>query len=48
LPDYEGFADDKKWNALMGEWYAKGSSYASLDSLEGRPFLPVSKMDATS
>jgi putative CocE/NonD family hydrolase len=38
MPDYKGFSDQEKWNNLMGEWYKKGSSYRSLDSLEGHPF----------
>lgn len=43
LPDYKGFADEKKWNALLGELYTKGSSYRSLDTLEGRPLALFQK-----
>lgn len=38
MPDYKGFSNQEKWDNLMGEWFKKGSSYRSLDSLEGRPF----------
>jgi uncharacterized protein len=38
LPDYKGFSDQEKWDGVMSEWYKKGSSYRSLDCLEGRPF----------
>jgi putative CocE/NonD family hydrolase len=35
--DYAGFFDEKKWFSLAGKWYQKGSSFRSLDTLEGRP-----------
>jgi uncharacterized protein len=35
--DDDGFGDDKKWDSLFGNWYKNGSSFRSLDSLEGRP-----------
>ncbi|MET4081342.1 putative CocE/NonD family hydrolase [Pedobacter sp. UYP30] len=37
LIDLSGFLDDKKWNDLAGKWYQNGSSFRSLDRLEGRP-----------
>lgn len=37
LTDYAGFTNDQKWNALAGEWYQKGKSFRSLDTIEGRP-----------
>jgi putative CocE/NonD family hydrolase len=37
LTDNAGFYDNKKWDALAREWYQKGASFRSLDTLEGRP-----------
>ncbi|AMR32457.1 hypothetical protein A0256_13995 [Mucilaginibacter sp. PAMC 26640] len=37
LTDYSGFANDQKWNTVAGKWYQKGTSFRSLDTLEGRP-----------
>ncbi|MEJ7559150.1 MAG: CocE/NonD family hydrolase [Pedobacter sp.] len=37
LADYAGFANVKKWETLAGTWYQKGTSFRSLDTLEGRP-----------
>ncbi len=35
--DYADFSNTSKWNALYKKWYEQGSSFRSLDSLEGRP-----------
>ena len=37
LTDAVGFGDEKKWNTTFADWYKKGSSFRSLDTLEGRP-----------
>ena len=37
LTDYNGFRNARKWDSLFGNWFKKGSSFRSLDSLEGRP-----------
>jgi putative CocE/NonD family hydrolase len=37
LIDYNGFHNSKKWDSLFGNWFKKGSSFRSLDSIEGRP-----------
>ncbi len=37
LVDLAGFNDEKKWNQVFGDWYTKGASFRSLDSIEGRP-----------
>jgi len=31
------FSDRKKWNALFNKWYTSGKSFASMDTMEGRP-----------
>ncbi|WP_316809146.1 CocE/NonD family hydrolase [Pedobacter agri] len=31
------FADRKKWSNVFNEWFVSGKSFASLDSIEGRP-----------
>ncbi len=31
------FNDETKWNNTFGKWYKNGSSYRSLDTIEGRP-----------
>jgi putative CocE/NonD family hydrolase len=37
LTDDKEFNDEQKWNSLFENYYSKGSSLRSLDSLEGRP-----------
>ena len=37
LSDNAEFSNNKKWDDLYTKWYTKGSSFRSLDSLEGRP-----------
>jgi putative CocE/NonD family hydrolase len=36
LTDYVGFSNQKKWDNVYGKWYQTGTSFRSLDSLEGR------------
>ena len=37
LIDRAGFADEKKWEKVNGDWYKNGLAFSSLDSIEGRP-----------
>ena len=37
LIDQSDFFDAAKWNDVYANWYKKGSSFRSLDTLEGRP-----------
>lgn len=37
LSDNAEFSNNKKWDDLYTKWYKQGSSFRSLDSLEGRP-----------
>lgn len=37
LVDAIEFSDENKWNSLYNKWYKSGSSFRSLDTLEGRP-----------
>ncbi|MEY3369121.1 MAG: hypothetical protein RI973_2276, partial [Bacteroidota bacterium] len=34
--DVPGFADNAKWDSLYGQWYREGSTFRSLDSLDGK------------
>ncbi|MDF1698637.1 MAG: CocE/NonD family hydrolase [Saprospiraceae bacterium] len=35
--DYADFSNAPKWNSLYKKWYKQGTSFSTLDSLEGRP-----------
>ncbi|WP_421947619.1 CocE/NonD family hydrolase [Phaeodactylibacter xiamenensis] len=35
--DYPDFSNTNKWNTLFKTWYEQGTSFRSLDSLEGQP-----------
>lgn len=35
--DYSDFFNKNKWDTLYKKWYGEGSSFRSLDSLEGKP-----------
>ncbi|MGZ3754251.1 MAG: CocE/NonD family hydrolase [Mucilaginibacter sp.] len=37
LTDADEYRDDKRWAGLFNKWYKNGSSFRSLDSLDGRP-----------
>ncbi|MEO8820400.1 MAG: CocE/NonD family hydrolase, partial [Ginsengibacter sp.] len=48
LTDYTGFFDDNKWDSLAGNWYQRGLSFRSFDTLEGRPNMVYQRMLAHS
>lgn len=37
LIDTDDFSNDKKWDAVFGSYFKKGTSFRSLDSIEGKP-----------